>query len=400
MYVRDLRIGILYYIVSTDGISVIVAGGAQEKRLYPVWAFQEFFPLADQLFDVVQRSNQESRECVASFARGWGPKLLPPRAAFAEFDLLVIVPHYWLHGIPFHAIAVDDGYLGTAHALTYGSSATLLTRSASRNRCRQVDLSGWQYFTDGTAAIDAPPQPFHSISFGIDAIGEKTSEYAKLAQLFARYFVDEGSLVQPAYPRYSLKYPRWSSTWDVICMVCHGYFDLLNLDNSGLIVSTDSSGIPDMNIVLHRDASHSGNVYRFADFPFITFPMESSLRENEEPEVMATAELKVGQPTNAELVALIGCHTGAGQLQAGGDFASLAYQWLKFGAASVLASGWQLDLAFANRWLPLFLENWLERRQPKAVAVQQALTRLFAEEPTMIDSVHTWAALSLLGDWL
>ena len=151
MYVKHLRVGVLYYLVDTSGNSVVVAGG-HDKCFYPLLAFDDFFPLADQLFAVLHNnlrySNQQSRECLASFAHDWGPKLLPPRTAFAEFDVLVIVPHYRLHGVPFHAIAVDDGYLGTAYALTYGSSATLLTRSASRNRCRQMDLSGSQSLTE------------------------------------------------------------------------------------------------------------------------------------------------------------------------------------------------------------------------------------------------------------
>ena len=151
----------------------------------------------------------------------------------------------------------------------------------------------------------------------------------------------------------------------------------------------------EVQIVLHRRAA-----YGFNDFPFIIVPMESSLPATHEPEVMTTAELKVSRPTNTELAALIGCHSGAGQLQAGDDFHSLAYEWLKFGAASVLASGWQLDLAFAGQWLPLFLGNWLDRRQPKAVAAQQALIRMFAEQPALAEDIGTWAALSLFGDWL
>ena len=290
----------------------------------PVACIRRFFPLADQLFAVLHNnlrySNQQSRDCLASFAHDWGPKLLPPRTAFAELDVLVIVPHYRLHSIPFHAIAVDDGYLGTAYALTYGSSATLLTRSASRNRCRQVDLSGWQYFTDGTAAVDAPPRPLHSISIGVDALGEKTPGYTELARLFGTYFAAEGSFVQPDYARHSLKYPPWSSTWDTICMVCHGYFEPDNSDYAGIMVSSGKGVptpsaialVPYMDIVLHQNAEHRGSPYCFSDFPFVIFPMESSLPEDQMPEVMTTAELKVGPPTNAELVALIGCHTGAG----------------------------------------------------------------------------------------
>ena len=133
-------------------------------------------------------------------------------------------------------------------------------------------------------------------------------------------------------------------------MVCHGYFEPDNSDYAGIMVSSGKGVptlsaialVPYMDIVLHQNAEHRGSPYYFSDFPFVIFPMESSLSEDQKPEVMTTAELKVGPPTNAELVALIGCHTGAGQLRAGDDFASLAYQWLKFGAASVLASGWQL----------------------------------------------------------
>lgn len=73
MYVRDLRIGVLYYIVNTNRISVVVAAGANENRFYPLLAYDEFFPLADQLFAVFHNnwrySPQQSRECLARLAR-------------------------------------------------------------------------------------------------------------------------------------------------------------------------------------------------------------------------------------------------------------------------------------------------------------------------------------------
>ena len=201
-----------------------------------------------------------------------------------------------------------------------------------------------------------PPRPTHCISIGVDARGGKSSEYIALARLFASHFEAEGSLVDPIDARNSLKNPPWSPSWDAVCVVSHGYFDPLDPESTGLVVCRPGGMWGEVRIVLHRRAA-----YGFNDFPFIIAPMESSLPATYEPEVMTTAELKVSRPTSAELAALIGCHSGAGWLRAGDDFHSLAYQWLKFGAASVLASGWQLDLA---------------------------------------EDIATWAALSLFGDWL
>jgi len=90
-----------------------------------------------------------------------------------------------------------------------------------------------------------------------------------------------------------------------------------------------------------------------------------------------------GSSTGAQQVALFGCSTGASQAISGDDCGRIVHQWLKLGAVSVLASFWKADVAFIEQWSTCFLENWLKKRQPKAIAWQQATRSLLAEKPDL-----------------
>jgi hypothetical protein len=52
---------------------------------------------------------------------------------------------------------------------------------------------------------------------------------------------------------------------------------------------------------------------------------------------------------------------------------SRAAQGLNMGAVSVLAGSWPVDVRCAVSWFPRFLERWIDRRQPKGIAVREAL---------------------------
>jgi len=64
----------------------------------------------------------------------------------------------------------------------------------------------------------------------------------------------------------------------------------------------------------------------------------------------------------------------------------------------VISSLWELDFDFAMNWMPIFLDNWLRKRQPKAIAYTQAMRTILTRQPDI--EPHQWGTIVLLGDWL
>jgi len=103
---------------------------------------------------------------------------------------------------------------------------------------------------------------------------------------------------------------------------------------------------------------------------------------------------------DAQLVALFGCSTGNGAVASTDDYVSLAYQWLKVGAASVVANLWEADVDALAAWARHFARQWVELRQPKAIAVREGTRAYLAEQPASAGELETWGCVALLGDWL
>lgn len=405
MRIPELRVGLLMYFVGTEYVYAVLldqAGRAEKFRLMPC---EQAFPLIDELFEAMEGTYGAAASAAAfqRFSCDWGTRLLPPASALSSFDILIIITHHTLHGFPFHAIQLsDDGqYLAQTHGVTYSSSGTLLTRCVERNLARQTKLSDWEFGLDAEPIGPRSARRWKCFSAGVDVKYENTKNYQALAAIFAAYF-GGGEFSDPS--RFHIKYHStvWDKRdrselerWQVACIVCHGYYDSARTDDSGLLVEAmlGGSGVSERPIVLA-----DGKPYLFRDLPFRYLPVEIEPRPNCQAELLTLSELKIDCSSNAQLVALLGCSTAAGQILSGDDFASLAYQWLKIGAVTVLANLWELDFNLINRWLPLFLTNWVERGQPKAIAWREALKQLLNEEPKL--SSYDWGCIVLLGDWL
>jgi CHAT domain-containing protein len=186
----------------------------------------------------------------------------------------------------------------------------------------------------------------------------------------------------------------------VICLVCHGYADIFAPENSGLLLRSPRGFGTEVTLLLHY-----GVPYHFRDLPLSYIPPQIQPSEKydigpEEAELMTVGEVKIFVETQAQLVMLLGCSTAAGQILSGDVFGSLAYQWLAAGAASVLAHQWEADLKFVSQWIPLFMDNWINKRQPKAIAVRESLKQLVEQSQNPDEILHLWGAITLLGDWL
>jgi CHAT domain-containing protein len=396
--VGDLKVGLLFYLVA-DCITVTLLDQYGRTETFRLLSYDDAFPRIDRLFDAIHTAYppRARRVTLEDFSSDWGRQLLPPADVLSAYDVLVIVPHHSLHGLPLHAVRLHDeaGYLATTHGITYCSSGTLFRRCVDRNPARRGDVSSWRYAVRVGDTVSAPAAPASCVSAAIDVKETHSAQYRSLAETFARYFAEPlvGDAERP-FLKLPLTYPKLDR--DVLCIVCHGHYDRTHPDNSGLLVALHTLTPPGhtaMNVSVG-----DGEVYQFADLPFRFFPFELPNESGFEPEIISVAELKVECSTSADLVALLGCATGAGHVSSGDDFDSLAYQFLKLGAASALANLWDLDVVFAGQWVPLFLENWLTRRQPKALAWRHATAEFL---DTHKDAEHyEWAVLALVGDWL
>jgi len=397
--VGDLRVGAVEYISGSSRLQAAVIDDRGQARLFPLCRAAECFGEAHQLLDALEGPStpKERERLLSDFSTGWGRLLLPPFEAIAGFDVLVLIPHHTLHALPLHAIWIEDekASLGVCRAVTYCSSATLFTRCVERNQARRADCGAWIPGDAGTAPVSAPPLPRLCAGIATDAWDGKDEAYRGLGERFGSHFeVSQG----PEMTRFGIKRPYQPdgpnpSTYDAIYMVCHGYYDPVQPLNSGLLV-----GLPLSGTLIRPITLPGGTVVHFRDLPFRELPREIVPRPGIHAEMMTIAELQLEGFTQAELVALLGCSTGAGHVLAADTIESMGYQWLKLGTASVLAGLWRLQIGFISDWTGIFLEHWLRFRQPKAIAVREALRAMLAR--AIPPPLYEWAALQLLGDWL
>jgi len=119
MKVSELRVGLLFYIVGTEHIYVNVLNQAGDQYLSRLAPVEHIWPSVDQLIRALQEplrcSQSEIVETLKRLSREWGRLLLPPLESLEKFDVLVIVPHHFLHYLPFHLVSLDysSQYVGT-----------------------------------------------------------------------------------------------------------------------------------------------------------------------------------------------------------------------------------------------------------------------------------------------
>ncbi len=389
--VADVRVGILAYFIGVDRLYCAFHDPTGREQMFPLGPCRETLPRIELLLEVIDGAYSPARRerVFEEFSRGWGRTLLPPPEALATADVLVVIPHSSLHGIPLHAVVYGAGEapLAVTHGLTYAPSGTLFTRCVSRNAARRFDPVAWRFPRRG--GDSAPPPPRSCRAAAVDVKFHATGEYEQVAHLFLDHFEEQQWC---GAERIWIKPRRGTPGADVLCIVCHGHYDPEFPGRSGLLLARHPGIGAEITIPIHY-----GRPFLFRDLPFRFFPTEISVRPGCSPEILTVDELMVGASTGAQLIALIGCSTATGQTSSADDFHSLAHQFLKIGAASVLASLWTLDFDFAKSWAPRFLRQWCDLRLPKALAFRESIREELDENPR---PVSEWAVPALLGDWL
>jgi len=412
--IKDLKTGLLMFFFGNEHLYSVLWSHWGAVCITKIMRCEEIISLIDEFQVVLDPYSPKERVSSAftNFIYEWGPRLVPPAGILADYHLLTILPHRVLHGLPFHAIWIDhnERHLGTTHGITYCSSATLLLRCADRNiRRLAIDISS---NSDSESSNIPPWIPPSCITVATDVMGQHNNDYSEIAAEFARYFPES----YPAYSTRLFKHYAAQSPMAPICIVCHGYVDKERPTASGLMLDPIAAGVDgfdnkrfiiggmqvsDISIVQDRVFERPIFIdenckFLFRDLPFRYTPLE--FESARECEAMTVDELCIDVGTNASLVALFTCHSAIGNESTGDDYTSFAYQWLKVGAASVLANCWEADVDVIKEFSSRFMEYWIANRRPKAIAFRLALSEYIEAHPRR--APHEWAVISLFGDWL
>jgi CHAT domain-containing protein len=182
---------------------------------------------------------------------------------------------------------------------------------------------------------------------------------------------------------------------DVVAIVCHGSFYEGDASGSGLLLDHRYDGSNSMSRPIMLSDGRSAT---FRDYPFRYPPPALPYADGARPELLNLDELKVDAHSHAQMVALLGCSTAAAGTWVE-DLGTLAEQWLRLGAATVLANIWESDVLVVQQWCEHFLTRWIRERQPKALAWRDA-NRALLSSTVGSGSLFDWACSTLWGDWI
>src|SRR5688572_16201743 len=111
MRVCDLSVGMLFYCFGNEHLFALVLDGEGKLERYELASCAEVLPKVDTLMDALGQPlgwvPSRRNAVVRQFADDWGAALLPPPDALKPFDILLIVPHHSIHGVPLHLVRVE-----------------------------------------------------------------------------------------------------------------------------------------------------------------------------------------------------------------------------------------------------------------------------------------------------
>ncbi|HEX9041055.1 MAG TPA: CHAT domain-containing protein [Trebonia sp.] len=382
-----LRVAALVYQVSDEriGVTYVAPDGDREEQ----WLVDvaSVLPGLDELRAELNDGMALARGRVPrlrDFGSGWGRALLPEVMLADPPDVLVVVPHAILHDVPLHLVrGTDDGLpLGCRAGVSYISSMSLFARCAARNPARSQDPTAWPPPT---------PRPRTLAAGGADQLTGREGMFRAVPLMLADLFsgTDLIDRQPPGMTRRTVK-DAVAADPDVLMLVAHGIVDRGDHRMSGLLLhEQQDAGWWEIELAPGRRAE-------FRDLPLVDGPGLSN--RGEPVELLTASELEINAKLNSELVMLLACSAGSGQVLEGDEPASLAETVLRLGAVSAVAALWDTDFAATRDWVAAFFTAWLNRGYPKALAARHAMRQLYArvggERPDLC------GALTVRGDWV
>jgi len=98
-------------------------------------------------------------------------------------------------------------------------------------------------------------------------------------------------------------------------------------------------------------------------------------------------------------VTLNACVSGVGLPGQGGDILGLELALRLKGAASVLATHWDVRWPLSAVFLERFYRRWLDGRHSRAAAWRHAMLDAMADSSVTVSRAEEWGAFALYGDW-
>lgn len=325
--------------------------------------------LRDELADT-QAVSRRKLPRLTCFARDWGRLLLPPAVLAEPPDVLLIVPHALLHGLPLHLVRADSGRaLACCSGISYASSPTFLLRAAARNPARH-----------GTR-----PDRRSAAGGGTDVLTTGEDTLRSIAtEVLGEFGTQQDRFLARSEVRASLR----GRAHQVACVIAHGHIQPDDYAESGLLIDRP----PGIGMSERRQYI-DGMEFARLDGPACCDL--AGVRSTRPADILTIGEIERDEPAQVELAILLACSAGASEVIAGDEPASMAEAMLRVGCVSAIAPMWDCDYALARAWIRPFLSAWNQHGMPKALAAQEAFLALGdGTDVTALGPVH------LRGDWL
>ncbi len=393
--------GLAYHVGVDDTVAIWFHDGLSETHTVGPTAklASAVAELREELTDTTQVASGHTPR-LSAFSSDWGLRLLPPSLSEATTDVVVVIPHNFLHSVPIHLIAPPGSSLplGCRVGVSYTSSASLFVRCSQRNQSRGIDPSKWTFNPSDPAGRDVTNSPAigarRVLAGGVDVTAAGVDSFQALAVDVlerTRSAVEMQSGADPdPLSRFDLKIVLSvpGAPYGLICLAAHGFIDRHDHEMSGLLLGVNPFMTKDKSLRI------SGKEFYCSDEPLRDVP--PNLGGRTDAEVMTIAELESDGECGAELVALMGCSAGLADLLQADEPASLAETFLHIGCGSVIAPMWDSYYDATRVWMSAFLDAWLLGRFPKAIAAKHA----FKSCMDQVGHLGIAGPLTLRGDWL
>lgn len=267
--------------------------------------------------------------------------LEPVEDEFGELKQLVIVPHGFLHYVPFAALQNSDGeFLIDTHSISLIPSATVLAYCKEKGeRFQQKD--DW---TPQILALGNPDlgNPALDLNFAAHEIRSLKRYYPNQVQAFLRSDATETN------------FRAHVTQANMVLFSCHGEYDVKNPLFSSLLLAPDTT--------------NNGRLEAHEIF---------------------------GLKLDTDLVVMSACETGLGTLEGGDEVIGLSRSFIFAGTASLMASLWKVD-DLATAVLVKRFFRYLQEGDRHSLALKKA-------QQIVRQEIHPhpayWAAFNIIGDY-
>ena len=224
--ISDLQVTSVSYLVGRDGVHALTSAPSGTRWTLLAGTEGDEPAKVDKLRRELRNPDSVSdgyTPRLEEFTEGWGRALFPPEILATPPDVLVIVPHGWLHDLPLHLVRCDGGPLGTLCGVTHASSHTLFLRCADRNRRRKPGDDG--------RFDPAPPWTGPLRNRSAIIAGDVKSPDDRLVDTVARAVAGMRSGGRFRHDARSIRFNRGAGlddlpeSPDALCLVAHGWID-------------------------------------------------------------------------------------------------------------------------------------------------------------------------------